>query len=91
MPDDELITTEGTDIIAPDEMTPARAAFECWYASLAGVQEVTPDAWKGLGEHQALWERVAEACITAYEDPENLGPIARDMEPEELARFRDNR
>ena len=37
---------------------------------------------------KAGWEEIAEAAIDCYHDPDHLGPIARDMEPEELARFR---
>lgn len=66
---------------------PARAAFEAWYGFHAGTP-VSDDAWSSLGEHQEVWRKAAEAAITAYEDPENLGPLARDMEPEELKRFR---
>lgn len=46
-------------------MTPGRAAFEVWYASMARLEVVTPDAWMSMGEHQELWDRVAKAAIDA--------------------------
>lgn len=52
-------------------------------------------------EFKQLWEAIAEAAINqhvdtrdaieqAYEDPEGLGPIARDMEAAELAKLRES-
>jgi len=61
-------------------------AFEKW----AELIPVAPGlAWETLPPTgQEGWEAIAEAVVEHYEDPEGLGPIARDMEPEELARFR---
>lgn len=77
-------------------MTPGQAAFECWYAQMAGIREISPDAWKSLGAHQEMWDAVANAAIDAHieaaeADPQGLGPIARDMDPDELAAFRARR
>lgn len=63
-----------------------QAAFEKWAELIPiapGLQWGTlPTAGK------EGWEAIAEAAIEHYEDPEGKGPIARDMEPEELERFR---
>lgn len=66
--------------------TAGQAAFEKW----AQLIPIAPGlAWDTLPDAgKAGWEEIAEAAIEHYEDPEGLGPIARDMEPEELERFR---
>jgi hypothetical protein len=61
-------TNDPNDEITSGEMTPGRAAFETWYGSMAAIQEVTPEAWASLGEHQAVWDRVAAAAIMAHEE-----------------------
>jgi hypothetical protein len=68
-------------------MTPGQAAYEELRRQINDSTPIHP--WDRLTDKgKAGWERIAEAAIEVYEDPEGLGPIARDMDPEELARFR---
>jgi hypothetical protein len=58
-----------------DEMAngPARAAFEAWYGHHVDGP-VSADAWNGLGEHQQVWVRVADAAINAHIEAIEQGP-----------------
>lgn len=66
--------------------SPGQAAFDKF-------MDVThPDLrieWEQLlPEYKKQWEAIAEAAIEVYEDPKEVGPIARDMTDEELAEFK---
>ena len=85
------------------KLTPGHAAYVKWretvFAQVTGntelmdqvrhqlVVRIAPEWVDCIPTVTAAWEEIAEAAITAYEDPMNLGPIARDMEPDELARL----
>jgi hypothetical protein len=72
-----------------NESPTAQAAFGAWYTQMSGDKFGSEDAWRSLGvEFKHMWNLVAESVITVYEDPENLGPIARDMDNEELDKLR---
>jgi hypothetical protein len=84
----ELLVNMQSWLCGPEcPKTPGQAAYEELRRQINDSTPIHP--WDRLTDKgKAGWERIAEAAIEHYEDPEGLGPIARDMEPEELARFR---
>ena len=82
------------------KLTPGQAAYVKWretvFAQVTGntelmdqvrhqlVVRIAPEWVDCIPTVTAAWEEIAEAAITAYEDPRNLGPIARDMDDEDL-------
>jgi hypothetical protein len=76
MPDELSIDPADSGTIEAMAEAPARAAFEVWYASMAAVNvaDVSPDAWKGLGEHKRVWLAVADAAINRHIEQCEEGP-----------------
>ncbi|HTS10095.1 MAG TPA: hypothetical protein VMP68_31320 [Candidatus Eisenbacteria bacterium] len=78
----------------------SQAAYEKWCetftieavgnaALIAALIEAATKPWDELPKaQQERWLAIAEAIIEVYEDPEQLGPITRDMDPEEFELFK---
>lgn len=65
--------------------SPGQVGYENWRTLILGKEP----HWDRLNEpDKARWEQIAEAIVTHYENPQGLGPIARDMTDEELAEFK---